>query len=140
MAIMLIISLGALVAGMFPIIVAARAASVRRQLAQQGPQCGNCGYNLTGSPSNRCPECGQLFIEAGIITEKQATAPLPQVSRTTWLVFAILIGLAFLGTIMFVWRIGAVRTLPIAPRQAAPPAKVTTQQSNTTVPAVTDEE
>ncbi len=31
------------------------------------PRCGHCGYNLTASETNRCPECGQLFIEAGIV-------------------------------------------------------------------------
>lgn len=31
------------------------------------PTCGQCGYNLTGSESNRCPECGMLFIDAGVI-------------------------------------------------------------------------
>lgn len=32
------------------------------------PRCGHCGYNLTGATGNRCPECGRLFVEAGIIT------------------------------------------------------------------------
>lgn len=34
------------------------------------PRCGNCGYNLTGSTSNRCPECGLLFIEAGVVVRR----------------------------------------------------------------------
>ncbi len=34
------------------------------------PRCGNCGYDLTGAPSNRCPECGRLFIEAGVIVRR----------------------------------------------------------------------
>ncbi|MBI1825292.1 MAG: zinc ribbon domain-containing protein [Planctomycetes bacterium] len=25
------------------------------------PFCGECGYNMTGLPSNRCPECGTIF-------------------------------------------------------------------------------
>lgn len=39
-----------------------------RRVGRSGPRCGNCGYNLTGAPSNRCGECGRLFIEAGVIT------------------------------------------------------------------------
>ncbi|MCK6483409.1 MAG: hypothetical protein HUU22_10015 [Phycisphaerae bacterium] len=39
----------------------------RRMVVGSGPPvCGQCGYNLTGSESNRCPECGKLFIEAGV--------------------------------------------------------------------------
>ncbi len=37
-----------------------------RRTETGGPRCGACGYNLTGSQSNRCPECGKLFIEAGV--------------------------------------------------------------------------
>lgn len=42
-------------------------ATSRRTVAA-GPRCGHCGYNLTGSTANRCPECGRLFIEAGVVT------------------------------------------------------------------------
>ncbi len=37
-----------------------------RDVPGSTPSCGRCGYNLTGAPGNRCPECGQLFIEAGV--------------------------------------------------------------------------
>ncbi len=42
-------------------------ATSRRTVAP-GPHCGHCNYNLTGSTANRCPECGRLFIEAGVVT------------------------------------------------------------------------
>jgi hypothetical protein len=32
-----------------------------------GPRCGKCEYDLTGSVSNRCPECGSLFIDVGVM-------------------------------------------------------------------------
>jgi len=48
------------------------------------PRCGRCGYNLTGSTGNRCPECGRLFVEAGIITSNMG-AP----GRRRWLVIAL---------------------------------------------------
>lgn len=32
------------------------------------PRCGNCGYILIGkSPAKRCPECGSLLVEAGVV-------------------------------------------------------------------------
>ncbi len=30
------------------------------------PHCGHCDYQLTGLTSNRCPECGRPFIQAGV--------------------------------------------------------------------------
>ena len=42
--------------------------SGRRCVGGEGPKCGHCGYNLTGAPENRCPECGRLFIDAGVVT------------------------------------------------------------------------
>ncbi len=43
-----------------------------RRGREAGPRCGNCEYNLTGATGNRCPECGQLFVEAGVIKGSRA--------------------------------------------------------------------
>ena len=41
-------------------------AYIRRELNQRGiPVCLHCGYNLTGLPELRCPECGQPFEAKG---------------------------------------------------------------------------
>ena len=55
---------------------------------------GRCGYNLTGSESNRCPECGTLFIEAGV------TLGNPSPKRARWvLVSLIVLSILFVGGI-----------------------------------------
>lgn len=37
------------------------------------PSCGACGYNLTGhpDPSAKCPECGGLFLNVGIVRSRE---------------------------------------------------------------------
>lgn len=66
MALLVVLLLGVAVGVAIGLIVlaAGRARSPRR--ASDVPQCGACGYNLTGAAANRCPECGALFIEAGV--------------------------------------------------------------------------
>ena len=59
------------------------------------PTCGQCGYNLTGSESNRCPECGTLFIEAGVILGN------PSPKRARWVLVSLVVLL-----ILFVGGIG----------------------------------
>lgn len=44
----------------------------RRGAADSIPRCGRCGYNLTGSTGNRCPECGGLFIESGVVVRSRS--------------------------------------------------------------------
>jgi hypothetical protein len=53
---------------MVAVAAIALAVARSRKHAEAGPRCGNCGYNLTGAPSNRCPECGKLFVDAGVVT------------------------------------------------------------------------
>ena len=46
--------------------------AARRQRGTE-PRCGECGYNLTGSLSDRCPECGLRFVEAGVVKGSPAS-------------------------------------------------------------------
>ena len=49
--------------------------SARRRRGTE-PRCGHCEYNLTGSLSDRCPECGLRFIEAGVVMGSRASRAL----------------------------------------------------------------
>ncbi|MCB9855035.1 MAG: hypothetical protein H6818_05050 [Phycisphaerales bacterium] len=56
------------------------------------PECGKCGYDLTGCEGNRCPECGQLLIEAGVtVRGKTARERLLGLAR---LLLILLFGIA----------------------------------------------
>ena len=46
--------------------------SARRRRGTE-PRCGHCGYNLTGSLSDRCPECGLRFVQAGVVKGSPAS-------------------------------------------------------------------
>lgn len=76
--------------------------TARRALGNGDPRCGSCGYNLTGSASNRCPECGVLFIEAGIVMQAVRTSRV-----RLWVGVGLLVGVVPL----FCLGTGAVMTL-----------------------------
>ena len=114
----------------------------RRRVDTTLPRCGNCGYNLTGAPSNRCPECGELFIEAGVITRQPRQVPS---RRMIWVLMLILVGFTVLGVLGMMamgWRARAARAQAVAAQQAAFQAQmlaqVTTQRATTTAPATED--
>ena len=88
------------VGGVLVCVVAAMVVIMRqRRAAEPTPRCGNCGYNLTGAPSNRCPECGKLFVEAGVITQAaEAPRPKPQ-AWVSLAVMAVVLLLVFYGVL-----------------------------------------
>jgi hypothetical protein len=95
------------------IVVAVVIMIARRKSAEPTPRCGNCGYNLTGAPSNRCPECGKLFVEAGVVTDP-APVPRPRV----WLPVLILLIGAFVALVI-VFSAARRRALPPPPPPVA---------------------
>ena len=82
-----------------------------------GPRCGYCNYNLTGSTANRCPECGRLFIEAGIVTNSVVSLRKRRLIGIV-LILAPLIPTTFGGAATLFYRARAAR-------QAAAAAKAT---------------
>ncbi len=97
----------------------------RRRTAGDGPRCGNCGYNLTGSQSNRCPECGKLFIEAGIITK-----PPPSHSKRAVVIAGLTLVILFATfTSLLIFRLRAARSQAVAVRRFV---STTVRQSATT--------
>jgi len=51
--------------------------------------CPNCGYNLTGLPENRCPECGREFDPAQLAQQRRADARIGGVILRVLLVPAL---------------------------------------------------
>ncbi len=124
------------------IIVIVIVVSRRRQVETILPRCGNCGYNLTGAPSNRCPECGMLFIEAGVITKPPTPLPSRGVIRILVLLLVGFTVLGVLGTIAMRVRVRTARTRAVAARQAVAQAEAraqaAAQRAATTPPALED--
>jgi len=83
------------------------------------PLCGNCGYNLTGSESNRCSECGLLFIDAGIV---RGSASPSRVRRRVGIAFILVPIILIVGLIptTLAFRMAAVqRDRAVRAQQAA---------------------
>lgn len=64
----------------------------------RAPRCGRCRYNLTANESNRCPECGGLFVEVGVTI---GASPAKSVGRRVAFAALALI-LLLLGGSLFV--------------------------------------
>lgn len=54
-----------IVFGIFPVLSMIRA-SLRRQRRRKRNECLDCGYNLTGLPEPRCPECGANLVPKSV--------------------------------------------------------------------------
>jgi hypothetical protein len=107
-----------------------------RSPRRQHPACGHCGYDLTSSTSNRCPECGLLFIEAGV---QVGTSQGRSRARTTAGIVVLVIGLLFmpcLGTFFAArMRSQAVAQAVAAQRLAAAAAAAQQYQATQTLQA-----
>ncbi|MBN1341422.1 MAG: hypothetical protein JXQ73_02015 [Phycisphaerae bacterium] len=44
---------------------------LRARVVATAPHCRGCGYNLTALSSERCPECGGVIADIGVVSEKR---------------------------------------------------------------------
>jgi hypothetical protein len=57
--------------------------------AEPALHCPTCGYNLTGLPENRCPECGGSFVSTELARERALKEASQHQARDFWYVFAV---------------------------------------------------
>ena len=88
-----------------PAIVGAVIIGLSWKKVRSFPACGHCGYDVTGSVGkvSRCPECGRLFTEAGIVP--------PRPKRRAPLIFAAAVFL-----VLVVAGVGSVLSFRMAAR------------------------
>ncbi len=102
------------------VILVVAALTRPKRSVEPGPHCGHCGYNLTGAPSNRCPECGKLFIEAGVVMGLRG----PTRRRTRLVIAAAVVPLVFVAHLLIMrvvprQRAAVQRARTVAAQQAA---------------------
>ncbi len=106
------------------------------------PACGKCQYNLSGSvgTTDRCPECGALFTQAGILPPDRTRRP-----ALMWVGVAfIAVPLTCVGFWVLLATIASARmqSSAVQARQAAVANQLAAQQAAQTPPqpAPADEE
>ncbi len=121
-----LIAIACVVAGIYLI-------ATSRRTVGSGPRCGHCQYNLTGSTANRCPECGRLFIEVGVVMQAARTS---QVRRWVGIGLLATIPLFCLGTgsLLRLRSAGSARQARAVAVNAAA-AQRAAQNQSTTAPA-----
>ena len=83
------------------------------------PLCGNCGYNLTGCESNRCSECGLLFIQAGVIKGRRPASPNRRRAGIALILVPAVLIFGMIPTLYFYRRAQVERARAMQARQQA---------------------
>jgi flagellar basal body-associated protein FliL len=71
----------------------------RRGAYDSTPRCGRCGYNLTGNTGNRCPECGAMFVEAGVVIRAGQQAGNRRTVYLTSIIVVLLLAAGAMATL-----------------------------------------